>query len=192
WRYVQPPSTAFYFPDEATPSQDEIEQAARQRGDFITLEFPAPDLLDDILHPQLRRLHSRLEGLLREHDFRLMQSGFHVGDDTVRILFELYTADLPQTQRHEGPKVFHNEEHVRNFTDAYDEVWVDDTRLTTVVDREFTSADSLLEDFLDRDLAEEGVPDNLVDAVTAANVTGLPVDGADWRRFLRDRVHLGA
>ncbi|MDY6761842.1 MAG: CCA tRNA nucleotidyltransferase [Candidatus Nanohaloarchaea archaeon] len=191
WRYRQQPSTEFFFPEQSTPGQEELAEAAEERGDFIVLEFPAPDLLEDILYPQLRRLQSRLDALLAEHEFRLRHSGFHVDEDHVRILFELFSAELPRTQVHEGPKVFHNEEHVANFSEAYDQVWVEDTRLTTIVDREFTSAEQLLVDFLDRDLAAAGVPDNLVNAVAQAEVVELEFESDDWRRFLRDEFHLG-
>ncbi|MDY6766291.1 MAG: CCA tRNA nucleotidyltransferase [Candidatus Nanohaloarchaea archaeon] len=192
WQYLQQPALEFFFPEESIPDATVLEEAAADRGDFLVLTFPAPDLLDDILYPQLRSLQARLEALLREHDFRLTRSGVHVGDGTVRMVFELVSSELPALRTHVGPKVFHNEEHVTNFTGAYDEVWIEDTRLTTVIEREFTSAAELLEDFLDRDLQQAGVPANLVDVVGEASVGGLSVGADDWRKFLRDRMHLGA
>ncbi|MDY6769905.1 MAG: CCA tRNA nucleotidyltransferase [Candidatus Nanohaloarchaea archaeon] len=191
WRYLQEPSDRFFFPNDREPDEEALRAAAERRGDFVLLSFPTPDLLDDILHPQLRSLLSRLETLLQEHEFRIIRSGFHVGGEETRILFELFARDLPEMQTHHGPTVFHNAEHIDNFTDKYGDVWVDGTRLTTIVDREFTDAAALLDDFLDRDLPESGVPDNIASAVADGAVSELRFDGAEWRRFLRDSFHLG-
>ncbi|MDY6773821.1 MAG: hypothetical protein SVS85_01360, partial [Candidatus Nanohaloarchaea archaeon] len=147
-------------------------------------------MIDDMLYPQLRRLLSRLETLLEENEFRLFQSGFHVGEEVTRVLFELFSGELPGMRKHLGPKVFHNQEHVENFTEKYGEVWVEGTRLATVVEREFTDAGALLNDFLTGGLQEKGVPKNLVPAVEDAEVKGLKFQEEDWREFLRDEFHL--
>lgn len=190
WKFRRDPSLDAFFPEDPAVPEDAVAEAAERRGDFVCLEFPTPDLIDDVLYPQMRRLRRRVETELEENDFRIFHSGFHVGEDRTRLLFELFSAELPDSRKHVGPKVFHNTEHVANFSDKYADVWVDGTRLATVVEREHVTADALLDDLLSGDLGEQGVPRNLVDAVAEAGVRDLPTDGADWRRFLRDAFHL--
>lgn len=189
WRYLQEPSLAFFFPDADEPDERLLRQKAERRGDFVMIEFPKPDLIDDMLYPQLRSLLSRLDDVLEDSEFRVFHAGFHV-DDEVRILFELFSEELPKMRKHDGPRVFHNQEHLENFSQTYGEVWVEDDRLTTVVERAFTSARDLLRDFLSEDLGEKGVPRNIVSSVEKAEVKGLDFEGESWRRFLRDSFHL--
>ncbi|MFB6077160.1 MAG: hypothetical protein ABEK12_03455, partial [Candidatus Nanohaloarchaea archaeon] len=190
WRFLQEPGTDFFFPERTVPDEEEIAAAARDRGDLLVVDFPVPDLLDDILHPQMRRLHRRLRQVLTDAEFRVFDSGFHVGE-RARFLFDLYSAELPAVRRHHGPQVFHDTEHVRNFTGAHDHVWVEEDRLVTIVDRDVRTADTLVREFLGGDLQAAGVPGQLVPAVEQAEVvTELPLDGDDWRMFLRDEFNL--
>ncbi|MCJ7479195.1 MAG: CCA tRNA nucleotidyltransferase [Candidatus Nanohaloarchaeota archaeon QJJ-7] len=190
WAYLQEPGEEFFFPEEVEADREGLETAAETRGDFVTVEFETPDMIDDMLYPQMRRLLSRLELLLEDNEFRLFQSGFYIGEERTRILFELFSDELPGMRKHLGPKMFHNQEHVENFTDKYGEVWVEDTRLATVVERDHKTAENLLEGFLAGGLQEKGVPKNLVPVVEGAEIKGLEFDDEDWRKFLRDEFHL--
>lgn len=192
WRYRESPGTDFFATTESPVDAERLEQAIADRGDFVVVSFPRPDdMVDDILYPQLRRLMRRLTGLLEDNEFRLFESGFHVGGDRVRLVFDLYSNALPGMQKHMGPKVFHNDTHIRQFSEKYDAVWVEDGRLTTIIDRDHTTADGLLDDFLQGDLQGKGVPQQLVDAVGQRKIVGLdPSGNVDWQRFLRDTLKL--
>ncbi len=191
WQYMQQPDEGFFFPEEDAVQEVEIKEELFDRGDFVMVEFPTPDLIEDILYPQLRSLMRRLHQVLKDADFRIFESGFHVGDDTIRILFEFYSAELPCTRKQVGPKPFHNTEHMANFTGKYDRVWVEDTRLVTHVDRDHIEADALLDSFLSGDLQSKGVPKQLAPAVEQCEITDIELDGEDWRRFLRRQFKLG-
>ncbi len=190
WRFRQDPDVSFFFPEQEPVDEEDLAARVPGRGDFVQVAFPAPDMLDDILYPQLRRLHRRIIQVLEDDDFRTVHSGFHVGDEEVRFLFELLSGDLPAMRKHRGPQVFHNAEHVANFTDAYDHVWVEDDRLTTIIERDHTTATSRLDALLSGDLQADGVPANLVDHVAQRDITDLTLDGAAWRTFLRDEFNL--
>ncbi len=190
WQYLQDPDEAFFFPDEATVQDVEIKEELFDRGDFVMIQFPVPDVIDDILYPQMRSFMGRLEQVLEDADFRIFESGFHVGDDQIRILFEFYSAELPQIRKQQGPKPFHNTEHMENFTSKYDDVWVEDRRMVTHVEREHTTAEDLLEEFLSGDLQSKGVPKHLVPVVEQREIGDIAMDGAAWRRFLKDTFHL--
>jgi tRNA nucleotidyltransferase (CCA-adding enzyme) len=191
WQFMQDPDLSFFFPEDDQVQKLDVEKALVDRGDFVMVQFPRPDMLDDILYPQLRRLLSRLEQVLADNEFRLFESGFHVDDNAVRILFELYSADLPTCRQHVGPKVFHNTEHMANFTEKYDDVWVEDTRLVTIVERDHRNADALLREFLSGDLQENGVPKNLVDVVQDREVGDIVLEDDDaWLGFLTESFRL--
>lgn len=191
WRYLQDPDTAFFFPEPEPASADAVANALDDRGDFVMIAFPTPDMIDDMLYPQLRSLMRRLEQVLEDNEFRLFQSGFHVGDESTRILFEFYCNELPATRRQIGPKPFHNTEHMANFTEKYGDVWVEGDRLVTLVERDHTAAEPLLNEFLSDGLQEKGVPKHLVSPVEEGTVSSIELDGEEWRRFLRDHFKLG-
>lgn len=187
WQYLQEPDTACFFPEDTVPDAAAIQDAAEQRGDFVSVQFPAPDMIDDLLYPQLRRLMRRLTQALEDNEFRIVESGFHVGDDQIWLLFELQTAELPDTRKHRGPPVFHNTDHIENFTEKYADAWVEGERLTTIVDREYPHAADLLRDVLGGDLQAHGVPEQLVPVVEDRVVdTGVPADTRGLRKFLSD------
>lgn len=191
WKYLQDPRIEFFFPEEETVQNVDITEDLFDRGDFVQVTFPAPDLIDDILYPQMRRLMRRLEQVLDDSDFRIFESGFHVDEDTVRILFEFYSGELPAVQKQIGPKPFHNTEHMANFSGKYDDVWIENRRLVTIVERDHTTAESLLDDFLSDDLQSKGVPKQLVPVVEQREIGDITLDGSSWRQFLEKSFRLG-
>lgn len=132
----------------------------------------------------------RLRSLLREHEFQLFESGFHVTESEIRIILDFKVADLPERVKHQGPQVFHNTEHIKNFTSKYDNTWIEDGQLVTIIERDHTEPHSLLRDFLQGDLQEKGVPDNLVGPLEDADIREPRLESDDWLRFLMDFLHI--
>ncbi|MDY6770657.1 MAG: CCA tRNA nucleotidyltransferase [Candidatus Nanohaloarchaea archaeon] len=190
WRYLQEPSLDAFFPEEPVVDPDRLEEELDAHGTFVVLELDRPDVVDDILYPQLRRLMRRLRQEMVGRGFELFDSGFHVTEDRVRLVFDPLVEELPDRVKHHGPAVFHNEEHLQQFTEAYDRVWVEDDRLVTVVEREHTTPREVLAAFLDGDLPEQGVPGNLVEPMQDASFVDVRPGGEDWDRFLWSFLHL--
>jgi tRNA nucleotidyltransferase (CCA-adding enzyme) len=162
------------------------------RNGMLTVAFERPELVDDILYPQLRKLLRRTRQVLQEHEFELFESDVFVGDDEIRLVLDLKVAELPPRSKHQGPWVFNDREHMANFMSKYDRVWVEDGRLTTIVEREYEEAECLLEEFFSGDLREKGVPKDLV-AVVADRRIGEPVfEDEEWLRFMMEFLCLAS
>ena len=116
----------------------------------VALRFPAPDLVDDQLYPQLEKSRAGIGHALDDHGFGVLRSAAFVDEshEHAVLLFELAVAERPRIERHEGPPVAVRE-HARSFyrtyadTDAYGP-FIEGDRY--VVEREcgFTSAETFL------------------------------------------------
>ncbi len=155
-------------PLSATALCDHVE---RRGTTPVAIRFPAPDLVDDQLYPQLDK---SLAGVTRELDDR----GFDVfraatfADETAVLFVELAVAERPTVERHEGPPV-DVRQHAEGFYESYagaEDVYgpfVDGDRYVVERDREFDRARDLLES------------DRLFDVGLGAHVQSVLEDGYD-------------
>ena len=112
--FLREPSRAFFFPDTRPPlPHHEIDRLAGSRGEIILISFDPPDVIDDILYPQLRMTIQRLTTLLRDHGFQLNDHGFMV-EDSIYLFLDLRVSILPKHSLHRGPQVY-NAEHEERF-----------------------------------------------------------------------------
>lgn len=191
WKYLEDPDPDMFEPEEPIPDTNAIEDELEARNGAVVIAMDRPDEVDDILYPQARRLESRLIDELQRHGFELFDSGIYITDDTIRLIFDCTVTELPERVKHRGPTVFHNTEHLKNFTAKYDRVWTEDDHLTTIVERDYTTLHEFLSDWQNGDLQQQGVPPHLQDPFADASI-GAPLDHDDdaWHRFLMRFLHL--
>jgi tRNA nucleotidyltransferase (CCA-adding enzyme) len=104
--FVRKPSMRFFFPGQARVlSPQEIRRVLKQRDTTLfCLVFDSPDVVEDILYPQLHKTEQALV-------MRLVRAGFDVirGDvwanSKAVILIELSSEKLPRVQRRIGPPI---------------------------------------------------------------------------------------
>lgn len=173
------------FEKEDDFSEFELKKEVDRRGDLLVLDFDRPDHVNDILYPQVRKLKRLLLKKLEKNDFRIYSSGEFVGE-RCRIFFEL-DRHLPDVRIVKGPQVFHNSRHIDQFTEKYNNVFVEDERVCAKVDREFMDAQALLKHVLRgnvSELRERGVPNQLASNVEESKFVD-PMDGEDkWLKYL--------
>lgn len=191
WQYHTDKQTDMFEPSTVAYDTTAIEEELESRNDAVMISMDRPDEVDDILYPQARRLTKRLTDELERHGFRLFDSDLHITEDYIRILIDPKSEILSDRVKHTGPTVFHNTEHLANFSAKYDRVWVEEDHLTTIVDRDFTDIMQFLADWQDSDLQEQGVPNHLQAPFSTATI-GRPLDKTDdsWLRFLMRFLHL--
>ncbi|MFB6292360.1 MAG: CCA tRNA nucleotidyltransferase [Candidatus Nanohaloarchaea archaeon] len=188
WRLRQEPGMDFFSPEEPDYTEFDLKQEIEERSDFLVLRFENVDEVDDIVYPQMRKTLRRLEQILEKNDFRVFNSGFHVGDET-RIYFEL-ERELPGIKEKKGPKVFHGEDHLAQFTGKYDNVFVRDDRVYAKTEREFTDAKKLVQDFLKGDLKEKGIPGHVAEKLEDYSFVD-PLEGDErWLNHLAKKLHV--
>ncbi len=173
------------FQKEDNFSEFELKKEVDRRGDLLVLDFERPGHVNDILYPQVRKLKRLVSKKLEKNDFRIYSSGEFVGEKC-RIFFEL-DRHLPDIRIVKGPQVFHNSKHIDQFTEKYDNVFVEEERVCAKVEREFTDAQALIKHVLSgdvSDLRERGVPNQLASNVEESKFVD-PMDGGDkWLKYL--------
>ncbi len=147
--YAEGPSEDFFFPKEKIPmKENEIIDMMNSRGSsFIAIVFKAPDLVDDILYPQLGKMEHSVRALLEEYDFQVLNSGYWAKEDAI-ILLELISSELPNVKKHRGPPVWVNE-HARGFKEKYQDsdelfaLYIEDGFYVADIRRKFSTAKHL-------------------------------------------------
>ncbi|WEL23704.1 CCA tRNA nucleotidyltransferase [Candidatus Nanohalovita haloferacivicina] len=192
WRFNKKPGIDFFREEDPEYERFELEKEIKDRGDFLVIEFDSPDEVDDVVYPQMRKTLSRMESVLTKNDFRLFESGFHVGEENTRIFFEL-SQHLPAIEELKGPRVFHGKDHMEQFTSKYENTFVQGDRLIAKTEREYTDARTLLKEFVSRDrekLKEEGVPNYVAEKMEEAVFTEPVLEDDKWLNYLAEKLHV--
>lgn len=125
------------------PREDLKNHLVRRETTPIALRFPAPDIVDDQLYPQLEKSRANLVDALERHGFPVLRSAA-VSAEHALVLIEPETDSLPAVERHAGPPV-HVREHADAFYEKYDGndaygPFVDEGRYVVEREREYTVA----------------------------------------------------
>lgn len=153
--FLRAPTRRFFFPRKRrAPSCAHLIKALSRRGTrLLLLEFPKPDVIDDIIYPQLNRMISSLHGQLEERGFSIAgpRSG-GVCEDRGRfyVLFELGIHLLPPVEKREGPTI-ERAEHAARFLEkhARSHPYIEGDRWVVDVPRRFSNAEQLLRQILE-------------------------------------------
>lgn len=192
WRFNQNPSMKYFQEDERDVSQFEVKQEIDKRADFLVMEFERPEAVEDVIHPQMRKTLRRLDNALEDRDFRLYESGFHIGEEKTRVFFEL-EASLPEIREQKGPKVFHGVEHLEQFNQKYDNTFIRGERIWAKVDRKYTKAKAFLNDFLSgevSELEEKGISEHVAEKIVKFRFTEPVPDDEEWLKYLAEKLNV--
>jgi len=104
--FVRKPSMRFFFPAQPKMlSLREVERVLKQRGTALfCLVFDSPDVVEDILYPQLHKTEQALVMRLVRSGFEVLRSDVWANSKAV-ILVELSSEKLPKVQRRLGPPI---------------------------------------------------------------------------------------
>ena len=150
--YLKQPDMRFFYPKAVRSwSADRISKAAGERLDnMVAVSFPVPDLIDDVLYPQLRKSISSMTALLRRNDFVVAKTTLDVRRDA-SIIVELQSVELPESRVHRGPPSGSQNAHefLAKWGDAgLSPPYEEEGRWYVVVERKHRRADDLLRDEL--------------------------------------------
>jgi tRNA nucleotidyltransferase (CCA-adding enzyme) len=167
--YLKNPKISFFFPPKRKrPTRQAVEKRMKARGtDFVAVVMRKPDIVDDILYPQVWKAEKSIRNLCEKFDFSVHDSGATVVGKEILILVELVSAELPAVRKHMGPAP-----QLRNASD-FVEKWkasrkriagpyVENGRLFFDLRREFRSAKGLLR----KKLMDLGLGKNLDEVVS--------------------------
>ena len=186
-RYQKDQSVDFFFQKPKKPlSAKQLNALQKRETNFIALSFRRPDVIDDVLYPQLRRAVTRLVSMLEYNEFRVLRA-MEFAEKNPVIVLELENWQLPAVKKMTGPPIF-EEKHSGEFLGKYAKnfVYVSDNRWVADVPRKYRTAEQMLSDFFRRkqeEQIESGLPKHLA-AAKKTIISGK----AFWSLVKRDKV----
>jgi len=105
--YLARPRREFFFPPaRARIDVEEISKVGAERGTTVTtLVFPVPEMVPDVLYPQLRKSERSLADRLVEEGFRVVGSSSAAEEGIGAILVETQEERLGSIKVNVGPPV---------------------------------------------------------------------------------------
>lgn len=148
--FLQNPDEAYFVETVPEPLGDyEFKNMLSSRGtSLIAVEFAAPDVVEDVLFPQLHKLENSLFEMLERYDFTVYNSAVWASKRAV-VLFELQSAKLPLVKKHTGPQVW-AKEHAKAFkykheSGTFSNVFIQNGRYMVEIQRKYAEAKRLIE-----------------------------------------------
>jgi tRNA nucleotidyltransferase (CCA-adding enzyme) len=145
--YLAGPMLEFFFPKPIEPlKHNAIVKQLEHRGMILLLRMPRPDLIDDILYPQLRKFERNVCLYMESGNFTVMDSASMALEDCMVIILEMETGELPTAALHRGPPVWvaENSENFlskwRNSSESLSAPFIKDGCWHVFVKRKQTSA----------------------------------------------------
>lgn len=171
-RYLEEPKDEFFFPKKRTADRKDIIKIFENRKtDAIAVIFDTPDLVDDILYPQLKRAAGTIKKQLLGLEFPVLGIDFFIKEKTC-IFIELGSAQIPKMRLHLGPHV--NTSHEPRFLSKYKEFdekltepFIMDDRWAIFLKRQYESAKDFLHAYLSQPhLEKNGMPKYIARSIT--------------------------
>jgi tRNA nucleotidyltransferase (CCA-adding enzyme) len=147
--FLAEPKLDFFFPHSPSHLTDE-ELIARinERGTMpILIEFAAPDVVEDVLYPQLRKAEGSIKALIERSGFLLLRSDVSTYRDRAVMLFEMQVWQLSKACPRIGPPAW-EAEHIARFLAAHPKPlsgpYIANGKVVVEEARQYTSARDLL------------------------------------------------
>jgi len=195
--FLKKPSKELFLKQEDEPyTLKEIARKFEERGTrWYLINFKRPDVLDDILYPQMRRCVKAIDKMLEQNGFKVLRSSFFCNKECV-LVYEMEIWHIPKVFKNVGPDIY--SKHAEQFLKHYKEkkVFVEGEKWVVETEREFTTALDFFKDLLKRqekELLEKGIPSKIAPLMKGCKICGdddalkaikkLP---EDFRSFLRE------
>jgi tRNA nucleotidyltransferase (CCA-adding enzyme) len=112
-----PDASFFLLAKEKEMSKAKFVKLVKERGtELVMVLFEAPDVVEDVLFPQLRKAEASVKSMIERNGFTVYRSDVSVGGNKAFLVFELLVWCLPEVKRHVGPPVTlkHHSERFKN------------------------------------------------------------------------------
>jgi tRNA nucleotidyltransferase (CCA-adding enzyme) len=169
--FLTDPLDEIFFEEKHDPLTEEelITLQMKRRTELLLVKFKPPEVVPDILWPQMRRLADRLEGILKEYEFQVLRKDIYTNEkDLAIVLLEMQISKLPSVDVGVGPPVFDLDDSER-FLKKYKKSatagpYIEKNYWCVEIKREFMSAKEKLVDSLNEKvkiLREKGIPKHI-------------------------------
>jgi len=166
--FLQIEKRGLFFRTEIKPLLiEEFNSFIEERGaEIFFVKFKKPDIVDDILYPQLEKTAKRLESIMKEYEFSVLKNRYWTDDkENAGILLEFEVSKLPKVNKRIGPYVF-DVKNCANFIHKYRKLaingpYVEENNWCVDIKRPWKQAENKLKDTLKdnrKSLEAKGIP----------------------------------
>lgn len=153
--FLKSPEIKFFFPESPLPLEDNefLEKMESRKSSQIAIVFETPDVVDDVLYPQLYKMEQAAASLVNDYDFSVIKTGVWSGKSETVIMLELISGTLPYVKKRIGPPVWVRE-HADKFKAKYEGAenvfggYIENGKYVFEVQRKYPTAKGLLEEQL--------------------------------------------
>ncbi len=153
--FLKSPELRFFFPAPLLPLEDSeiLERLESRKSTQLAIVFKTPDVVEDVLYPQLYKMEQAVAALLKEYDFTVIKTGVRSGKTETVVLLELISGTLPNVKKHVGPPVW-AKVHAEKFKEKYQAAdgvfggYIENGKYVFEIQRKYPTAKGLLEDRL--------------------------------------------
>ncbi|MBI5229420.1 CCA tRNA nucleotidyltransferase [Candidatus Micrarchaeota archaeon] len=131
--FLEKPSEKFFFRKKEPIKKEAVLSAMAEKNHyFLLMEITKPDVIEDILFPQLRKTAGVVARQFELNEFKVFEYSYFVTEKHAFILVELEGGELPPTKKLIGPPVS-DPEAVKRFLKAHKRVirgpWLEGARV---------------------------------------------------------------
>jgi tRNA nucleotidyltransferase (CCA-adding enzyme) len=153
--FLKNPELRFFFPACLLPLEGSeiLERLESRKSAQLAVVFKTPDVVEDVLYPQLYKMEQAVAALLKDYEFSVIKTGVWSGKDETVIMLELISGTLPNVKKHIGPPVW-VKEHAQKFKEKYEgaedvfEGYIENGKYVFEIRRKYPMAKGLLENQL--------------------------------------------
>ncbi len=153
--FLKSPDLSFFFPAPLLPFEDSeiLERLESRKSAQLAIVFKTPDVVEDVLFPQLYKMEQAVAALLKEYDFTVIKTGVWSGKTETAVMLELISGTLPNVKKHVGPPVW-VKIHAEKFKEKYQTAdgvfggYIENGKYVFEIQRKYPTAKGLLEDRL--------------------------------------------
>ena len=171
-KFLKNPRKDLFLPGPRKVTLGSLERMMlRRKTRMLGILFDEPQVIQDVLWPQMRRFAKRMSDILEEYEFHVI--GTDVWSDPefskkgkCLILLELEVWNLPDIQRVDGPSIF-SHRNADNFLLKYRDIGkilVKDGHWSALIPRKFRKAEDKIRDSLnerEKILLAKGIPSHI-------------------------------
>lgn len=184
----------FYKQKQKELSATEIKILQKRDSVFIAIFMKKPNIIDDVLYPQLRKTLKRLETAFVQNEFAVLRSYETISDKEIILVFEIEISKLPNIKKMIGPPLIsykHTQEFLTKYKSPDYGPYIENDRWIIEKKRESTDPESLLRVMLQKDLLAIGIPENIAKvmkkSVIAKDFWKLIKTNKPFSTFLREK-----
>jgi len=191
--FLKNPDIRFFFPACPLLLEDAeiLERLESRKSTQIAVVFKTPDVVEDVLYPQLYKMEQSTAALLKEYDFSVIKTGVWSGKDETVMMIELISGTLPNVKKHIGPPVW-VKAHAEKFKEKYEgsenvfSGYIENGKYVFEILRKYPTAKALLENQLMQCSVGKHVCQSLNEAFEIIeNAEICRLKDPDFRVFLR-------